>query len=194
MGVHGQREELSERAKRGEEQDDSAAALAVSIVRASRFGVRPSKSCDALSVGITSAAEAERGEENVQGLYLENTHAVCVAEDLVRVRIVAVPNVGRCDEQGERIVILWVQQAPLCHLFNLPHPLLLVAACIIFYVLPFPTPRHEQMSLYVLLAEFRAHCLQSRPGSQHFVICSVQPSRIFMCDIMSHLLKCRSFL
>ena len=42
--------------------------------------------------------------------------------------VVAVSDIGGGNKQGERILLLWVQQSALRHLLDLPHTLLFVAA------------------------------------------------------------------
>ena len=60
--------------------------------------------------------------------HLEDAHAVRVAQDLVRVAVVAVPDAGGGHEQREGVLRLRVQQAPLHLLLDLALPLLLVTA------------------------------------------------------------------
>mmetsp|Transcript_31326 Transcript_31326/g.99939 ORF Transcript_31326/g.99939 Transcript_31326/m.99939 type:complete len:481 (-) Transcript_31326:438-1880(-) len=74
--------------------------------------------------GLNGAREEIRGD----GLkVLEHAHAVRVAQDLVCLAVISVPDVGGGDEERERILVLGVEEPPLHHLLNLVHPLLAVA-------------------------------------------------------------------
>lgn len=110
----------------------------VSTVRARRLGVSASKSCGggatrrghvtkpAASGGggwcpaalrRNETAAAQRGcaaaTARAAGTRLQHQHAVGVAQDLVRLAVVAVPDVGGGHKQGEGVLLLGVQQAAL---------------------------------------------------------------------------------
>ena len=55
---------------------------------------------------------------------LQDTHAVCAAEDLVRLVVVRVADGGRRDKQLKRVVLVHVQLPALDLLLQLLHPLL----------------------------------------------------------------------
>ena len=67
---------------------------------------------------------AQRARET----HLQDAHAVGVPQDLVRLVVVAVADVGGGDEQLEGVVLLQVQGARLNLLLQLPHAFLAVTA------------------------------------------------------------------
>ena len=59
-----------------------------------------------------------------RGEVLQHDHPVRRTQDLVRVLVVAVANVGRRDEEIERILLVWIVETTRDQLLHLPHPLL----------------------------------------------------------------------
>ena len=62
--------------------------------------------------------------------HLQDTHPESVSQDFVCVVVVAVSDVSGGNKQGERILLLWVQQPALRHLLDLPHALFFMTATI----------------------------------------------------------------
>lgn len=60
--------------------------------------------------------------------YLQDTHAERVSQDLVRLVVVAVADVGGGDEELERVVLVQVQRACFDFLLQLLHAFLPIAA------------------------------------------------------------------
>lgn len=60
--------------------------------------------------------------------HLKHAHTKCVAKNFVCVGVVAVSDVRGCNEEREGVLVLSIKEPTLCHLLNLLHALLLVAA------------------------------------------------------------------
>ena len=81
---------------------------------------------DAPALHRLNGAREEVGSQGLE--ILQHTHAECVPQDFVRVRVEAVADGGGGHEEGEGVVLLRVQQATLHHLLHLVQPLFSMTA------------------------------------------------------------------
>ncbi|RNA28999.1 hypothetical protein BpHYR1_052339 [Brachionus plicatilis] len=110
--VHAHGVELFERGERAEQDEDEAAAL-----------------------NCFDGARQQVGGERLE--VLQHQHAVCVAEDFVRLVVVAVSDVGGGDEELERVVVVHVQFAAFDFFLDLFHALFAVRRkAELFFVAP----------------------------------------------------------
>lgn len=73
--------------------------------------------------------------------HLENTHAKRVAQDLVRLIVVAVANVGGSYEEFKGVILLYVQRPVLYFFLQLSHSFLPMTA-----ITPPPEPHESQLT------------------------------------------------
>lgn len=101
----------------------------VSMVLASRFGVTASKSCVREKSLASPAFDLDQQTNGgVNQAYLQDTHAERVSQDLVGLVVVAVADVGSCDEELKRVVLVQVQRPRFDLLLQLLHAFLAIAA------------------------------------------------------------------
>lgn len=75
--------------------------------------VNPLSCCPLLSWGTSPAPPMLTPGLPEDGTHLEDTHAEGVAQDLVRLVVVAVANVGGGDKEFKGVVLLYVQSSVL---------------------------------------------------------------------------------
>lgn len=110
----------------------------VSMVLASRLGVTASKSFEFQTrqgrlfffsiISVSSELSNQQTNRVIKQAYLQDTHAERVSQDLVRLVVVAVADVGGGDEELERVVLVQVQRARFDFLLQLLHAFLPIAA------------------------------------------------------------------